>query len=64
MKNLTELTVPAFRYTMMSIYYTVREMFLFGSRKSAKTKHIALRIILRAMSDREYNALCMRKASV
>lgn len=45
----------------MPIYFTVRLMFLFGSRKSAKTKHIALRMIMRTMSDPEYNGLVMRK---
>jgi phage terminase large subunit len=36
-------------------------MFLFGSRKSAKTKSIALRLVIRLMMDKDYNAVAMRK---
>lgn len=34
---------------------------MFGSRKSAKTKHVALRFIYRLLIDEDYNALAMRK---
>lgn len=59
--NLSNLTVKSFQYLLMPIYFTVRLMFLFGSRKSAKTKHIALRMVMRTMTDPDYNALAMRK---
>lgn len=61
--SLKELTVKSFRFLLDPLYYSVRLMFLFGSRKSAKTKHIALRMVLRVMSDPEYNGLAMRKIS-
>ena len=60
-KNIQDLTIPSFDYLFDSKYYSVREMYVFGSRKSAKTKHLALRIILRTMVDKDYNALAMRK---
>lgn len=47
----------------MPIYYTIKLFYLFGSRKSGKTKHIALRMILRIITDPEYNALAMRKVA-
>ncbi len=61
--RLSKITVPSFQYLLDPQYYSVREMYLFGSRKSAKTKHLALRIIRRILTDPEYNALCMRKIS-
>lgn len=59
--NISTITVKSFRYLLEEKYNSVRLLFLFGSRKSAKTKHIALRMILRTMKDRKYNALAMRK---
>lgn len=61
--RLQDLTVASFRYLLDPTYYDVSKMYLFGSRKSAKTKHIALRMILRILQDKDYNALAMRKNS-
>lgn len=61
--RLNDLTVNNFNYLLDPQYYSVRLMYLFGSRKSAKTKHIALRIVKRILEDPEYNALAMRKIS-
>lgn len=59
--KLSNLIVKAFAYLFLPVYLDTREIFLFGSRKSAKTKHVALRLIMRCMWDREYNAVAMRK---
>lgn len=61
--RLSNLTVNSFRYLLDPQYYSVRQMYLFGSRKSAKTKHVALRFIKRILEDPEYNALALRKTS-
>lgn len=61
--SLNSLLVSSFLYLFQDKYEKVREILMFGSRKSAKTKHVALRIILRTMRDREYNALVMRKVA-
>ncbi len=58
-KKLSSLIVLAFAYLFTD--FTTRFLFLIGSRKSAKTKHIALRIVYRILRDPEYNALAMRK---
>lgn len=59
--DLNEKILPAFEYLFNPTYYSVREIYMFGSRKSAKTKHVALRLIYRLLTDEEYNALAMRK---
>lgn len=61
MLNLSSLIVFAYSYLFTD--FTTRFIFLIGSRKSAKTKHIALRIVLRLLQDKEYNALVMRKVN-
>lgn len=58
-KKLSNLIVLAFAYLFTDFH--TRFLFLIGSRKSAKTKHIALRIIFRILNDPTYNALAMRK---
>lgn len=60
---LDEIIIPAFEYLFNEAYYSVREIYNFGSRKSAKTKHTALRIVYRLLTDDEYNALVMRKVA-
>ncbi len=60
-KSINDLTVGKFQWLLQPGYFTVAEMYLFGSRKSAKTKHVALRMIVRAMMDKDYNGLAMRK---
>lgn len=59
--DIRELTLPSFDYLFTPSYYSVSEVYMFGSRKSAKTKHVALRIIYRLITDPEYNALGIRK---
>lgn len=59
--DIRELTIPSFDYLFTPSYYSVAEMYIFGSRKSAKTKHVALRTIYRLITDKDYNALVIRK---
>lgn len=59
--KLTSITIRDFHYLLSEAYFNVKLIYLFGSRKSAKTKHVALRLILRTMWDKNYNALAMRK---
>lgn len=60
--RISEKAVASFYYLFMPELFSVREMYIFGSRKSAKTKNVALRFILRIMHDAEYNAMAMRKS--
>lgn len=60
-QNLSDLIVPEFWYLFAPEYYSIAEMIILGSRKSSKTKHLALRLVIRAMMTRGYNALAMRK---
>lgn len=59
--DIRDLTLPSFDYLFAPNYYSVSEIYMFGSRKSAKTKHTALRIIYRLITDQDYNALVIRK---
>ena len=62
MKKISSTILKHFQYLLSPTYFDlIDEMFLFGSRKSAKTKSIALRLVIRLMLDRDYNAVAMRK---
>lgn len=61
--KLEDLIIKHYKYLFLEIYFSVRLIFMFGSRKSAKTKHVALRLVLRVMWDKNYNGLAMRKVA-